>query len=271
MATFLFWNINNKFLVDEIACLCHDNNVDVLILAESKIPEVRILRTLNKGRDTIYLSPFNPSPRISYFIRYPEKSIKPIYDDGGISVRLISPPIGLDIIVVALHLPSKLHMRDEDQVFYSVRVIKAINFAETKLGHSNLLVIGDLNMNPFESPVVASDGLHAVMDKEIAKRGSRIVEGKKREFFYNPMWGRMGDTSVGPPGTYFYSKGIVNYFWHTFDQVLIRPKLLDYFSDDQLHVLTNAGGQNLLSTTGISSSFSDHLPIMLTLNIEKEV
>lgn len=271
MATFLFWNINGNNVIDDIVTACHDNSVDILILAECKISEVSLLEALNKGRRRTYLSPFNPSPKLSFFIRYPDDSVQLVYDSGGVSIRNIIPPVGLDVLLVAVHLPSKLHMKENEQAFQSARVSKAIEEAEASVGHENSLVIGDFNMNPFETGIVAADGFHAVMDKQIALKKARTVQGEKRKFFYNPMWSRLGDTSVGPAGTYYYSGGHVSYFWNTFDQVLLRPSLLQYFSTDQLTVLDSIDGKSLMSSRIIDASISDHLPVLLTLHIERGV
>ena len=269
MATFMFWNINKNNVIGDIVTACHDNSVDILILAESKIPEVSLLQALNRRRRRTYLSPFNPSPRLSFFFRYPDDSVQLVHDGGGVSIRNITPPIGLDVLLVAVHLPSKLHMNDSEQVIHSVRVSQEIDKAEARIGHENSLVMGDFNMNPFETGIVAADGFHAVMDRQIALKEERTVQGEKRKFFYNPMWSRLGDASVGPAGTYFYSGGHVSYFWNSFDQVLLRPNLLQYFSPDQLTVLDSIGGKSLMSNHKIDTSISDHLPILITLQIER--
>lgn len=270
MAIIVFWNINKKPLLKEIVSLCHDNEVDILVLAECNIAIPFLLEKLNIGRRNVYLAPFNPSSRLSFIIRYPASSIFPISDEGGIAIRKILPPIGSEFILVALHLPSKIHMSDTEQSLHSVRVSQTIKEAEEKIGHSKTLVIGDLNMNPFEAGVVSAEGLHAIMDKKIALKKYRKVQGENRQFFYNPMWGRMGDASLGPPGTYFYNNsGYINYFWNTFDQVLIRPDLLDFFSDDNLKVITSIREKNLISENGIETSVSDHLPILISLQIER--
>ena len=60
-------------------------------------------------------------------------------------------------------------------------------------------------MNPFEEGVVGAKGLHAVMTRRIAAKGSRVVQGKEYPFFYNPMWGLFGDRQDSPSGTYYYS------------------------------------------------------------------
>ena len=271
MATILFWNIKKKRLFEEIISLCDEHEVDILILAKAKpnISEAEVLIALNSDRENVYIAPFNPSPRLSFFFRYPAESIGLIADEGGIAIRRISPPIGIDILLAALHLPSKLHMKEANQMSYAVDVSALIQEAESKVGHTRTLVIGDLNMNPFEPGIVSANGFHAVMAQTIARKGSRRVQGKDRQYFYNPMWGRMGDSSGGPPGTYYYADSYISYFWNTFDQVLLRPALLDFFSQADLKVISKIGDNNLMTENGISSSYSDHLPIIVKLQIER--
>jgi hypothetical protein len=274
MATILFWNICKKPLIDEIVSLCHHHDVDILILAESAMLEVEILEALNTGTERLYLAPLNLSEKLFFFFRYPAESIASISDEGGVAIRKISPPIGCEFLLVALHLPSKLHRTEYDQAAEARRVAELIREAEEQVGHNRTIIIGDLNMNPFEDGVVGADGFHAVMTQNIALKRSRKVANQKRLYFYNPMWGRMGDFSTTePPGTYYYSKsGYINYFWHTFDQVLLRPDLLDFFSQEDLSVIYEIGNKSLLTQKKIinKKSFSDHLPIKIKLKIEQE-
>lgn len=269
MATILFWNINKKPLIEDIVHLCHSNKVDILILAESKTSEVKLLEALNSNIERIYLSPFNPSSKLSFFFRYPPESIGLVSDEEGVAIRRITPPIGADILLVALHLPSKLHMTENEQIMHAARVASLIREAEIRVGHMKTLVIGDFNMNPFEVGLVGADCFHAVMDKNIAKKRSRKVQKQRRFYFYNPMWGLMGDSSPGPSGTYYYpNSSYINYFWNTFDQVLLRPDLLEAFSKENLSVISKIGGRDLIANKKISSISSDHLPIMISLSIE---
>jgi hypothetical protein len=160
-------------------------------------------------------------------------------------------------------------MKENDQTLNAVRVADLIRKAEDQVGHMKTLVIGDFNMNPFEVGLVGSDCFHAVMDQNIAKKRSRTVQGQNRAYFYNPMWGFMGDSSPGPSGTYYYSNSeYVNYFWNTFDQVLLRPNLLDAFSKENLAVISKIGDRDLIVNQKILSMSSDHLPIMISLSIE---
>ncbi len=59
MTRFLFWNINKKRLIKEIVSLSHENEVDVLILAEAKpdISDNEIIIALNSGIENQCLIP----------------------------------------------------------------------------------------------------------------------------------------------------------------------------------------------------------------------
>ena len=147
---------------------------------------------------------------------------------------------------------------------------ETIRKKEDEVGHTRTVLVGDLNMNPFEDGVVSSTGLHAVMTRKIAEKKSRIVQDNEYLYFYNPMWSLFGDGSKGPPGTYYYYKAEHKvYFWNIFDQVLLRPDLIDFFSNDDLMILDSDGKNVLLSSQGIPdiNVASDHLPIYFTLNL----
>lgn len=142
-----------------------------------------------------------------------------------------------------------------------------IKLYENELGHSRTILVGDLNMNPFEKGVVGAKGLHGVMARSIAKSGGRKILGRFYSYFYNPMWGFFGDGNRGPPGTYYYRRSQhVVYFWNLFDQVLIRPELLDKFKNEDLCILDHYGDKSLLSKNGLPL-ISDHLPIVFKIDL----
>lgn len=186
---------------------------------------------------------------------------------GRVVVRRLVPPIGTDIILVGVHLPSHMHDGEKERMQFATRVIKIINKAEEQIGHSKTVVIGDFNMNPFEAGMVGADSFHAVRDNKNAEKKHRVVKFETKEYFYNPMWGYFGDNTPGPSGTYFYRGGMVSYFWNIFDQVLLRPDTLNYFSSSQLSIISRIGDTDL-NQRGKESS--DHFPIIVSLDIERE-
>lgn len=277
MTTFLFWNLNKKSLEQEVVQLCKEYEVDALILAEVKFPEADLQIELNKGTGHVYIAPHNTVPnqlssQLHLFSKYSQNSIRRISDQYGVSIREIQPPIGQSILLVAVHLNSKLNATDDEQAFQARQTAQTIEEAEKIVGHSRTVVMGDFNMSPFEGGMIDADAFHGVMSQDIVKKWTRIVRKNTRNFFYNPMWSRMGDLSDGPPGTYYYRRSRNReLFWYTFDQILIRPDLLTYFDKENLRIIEEIDGKSLLKSARINNSaYSDHLPIVMTLPVENK-
>ncbi|MEM9214376.1 MAG: endonuclease/exonuclease/phosphatase family protein [Cyanobacteria bacterium P01_F01_bin.150] len=279
MVTFLFWNLNGKALDQEVTQLCDTHSVDVLVVAEVigrqataiqvKSRETTIQQSLTSKTGKTYVTEHNDfSYRLKFFFRYSSKSISQIEDFYGLSIREISLPNSQSMLLAAVHLTSKLHADNAEQESQTRDIVKRIEAAEEKRGHRRTLVMGDFNMNPFEGGLVNADAFHGVMSKHIAQSKSRTVRKTKRYFFYNPMWGRMGDISEGPPGTYYYKKSTNReVFWNTFDQLLLRPELLPLFKADKLKVITKVGSLSLINKDKVNAKdFSDHLPILIDLS-----
>jgi hypothetical protein len=125
-------------------------------------------------------------------------------------------------------------------------------------------------MNPFEAGIVNANGLHGIASRQIAQKKIRRVQNKSYPFFYNPMWNLLGDFTPGPPGTFYCNSAEhTEYFWYMFDQVLIRPELIDAFSYKDLQILFSDGEQSLLSQLGVPDKKvgSDHLPILFKIRL----
>jgi hypothetical protein len=146
-----------------------------------------------------------------------------------------------------------------------------IDSVESLVGHKQTVVFGDFNMHPFEHGLVQSGGFHTTFERAIARRLVRKVEGVEYDFFYNPMWGFLGDLGKGKvSGTHYYSPAKpINYHWNLFDQVIMRPGLIDYFDDGYLDIVTEIKGTSLLTEAGLIDArhFSDHLPIKFCFNL----
>lgn len=264
----LFWNINKKLLANEIKLLCDSNNIDILILAENTLSDAKILPVLNENTDKLFLAPYNPSKKISFYTRIHDFELIHDSDYWG-AIRKLTHPSGIEILLVGVHIKSKLRSNDVEQMALSTRIVNEIDKREQQQGHTRTIIIGDFNMNPFDIGMVSADSFHAVMDKNIALKENRTIQGEKKKYFYNPMWSRLGDDSTGCAGSYYYSSSnMIEYFWHTFDQVLLRPSLLPFFKPENLKVIHEINGQSLINKNGkISNQFSDHLPLLLKLII----
>ncbi|HYL74879.1 MAG TPA: endonuclease/exonuclease/phosphatase family protein [Bryobacteraceae bacterium] len=274
MPTLAFWNVNPNVKPATVAAFALECDADIVILAESGAETSEILQLLNADASRFYFPDIGVSDRLTILTRFqPERSCL-IRDTFGVAIRHYQLPLGESFLVVAVHLSSKFWKKTEDQILATTRLGRYIREAEGNVGHTRTVVIGDLNMNPFESGVVGSEGLHAVMDRRIVSSVSRVVHGENCTFFYNPMWSELGDNGPSPPGTYFYNSGSeVNYFWNVFDQVLVRPALLESLSTDSVSVVTHIRGTELLTDLGRPNSGenSDHLPIVCRLSDVQEI
>ncbi len=269
MPAIAFWNINDSVAAENICAFAREHDVDILVLAENSTSPFDLLRTLNQNAKRLYFSDIGHSDRLTILTRFTVSPACLVRDSQGGSIRNYDMPLGDSILVVAVHLSSKLWKKTEDQILASTRVARYIGDAEMQVGHSRTIVIGDLNMNPFETGVVGSEGFHAIMDRRIAASGARMVNGEQCSFFYNPMWGVFGDMDGKPPGTYYYnSGGEINYYWNVFDQVLLRPSLLPLMEPGCINVVTELMGTSLLTEDGHPNrnGMSDHLPVVCRLN-----
>lgn len=269
MLTFLFWNLHSRKLAALVAEAAHEQGVDVVVLAECKDSIAEMLVALNQSVDQQYTCPPNLSDRLSFFVRFPSSTFRSLADLPGIAIRSLQLPGQDEITIIGAHLGSKLYDTDAEQDFELARIADEIRLQERARGHSRTLVLGDLNMHPFQTGLVAAKGLHAIMDRRIVlRRTHRAVKKQDYPLFYNPMWSHFGDGKAGPPGTYYRShSGQVCHFWYMFDQILLRPDLIPLFDDRSLQILTSVGGRSLLKPNGTpdTSVGSDHLPVRFTL------
>lgn len=155
------------------------------------------------------------------------------------------------------------HNRD---VAHSLRM--AIEKGETDSSNCNTIAIGDFNMTPHDVAMVSPGGLFAASCSHVAKGISRKINNVNRSYFYNPMWTLLGSWSpTRQPGSYYKVINTRATKWHLIDQVIVRPSLIDQITAGTPIILSMAGKYALTTKKGCIKSFSDHLPVAISLNI----
>jgi hypothetical protein len=268
--TFLFWNLKRQPLSPRIARLAAAHEVDIIMLAECDIEPAAILAALNAGGGRRYCFPASESRKIRVFTRFAETQLVELYTNpvSRLSIRRVELDNGQPFLLADVHFPSRVNWDRDDQVLAATDLANDICQVEDEQGHQRTILVGDLNMNPFDPGVSGAHALHGVMTRAVAERVDREVQGKRWRLFYNPMWGCFGDRTPGPAGTYYLSSAKpLNYFWNLYDQVLVRPALMDAL--DELRILENDGERSLLTRHGLpqDTDGSDHLPILFRLNL----
>jgi len=131
------------------------------------------------------------------------------------------------------------------------------------------IVVGDLNVNPFESGCIGLGGMHALPFREVAVK-ARTFQGMVYSKFYNPTWKFFGKTEA-PYTTYYYadSGNDVNFYWNAFDQVLIRPSLILAFDESKFRIIDKTKSHCLMKNGKPNKTkYSDHLPLFCFLDEE---
>ena len=290
MTKILFWNVNRKPLDRLVANFAAFHDLDILLLAESEIAEDDCLLALRDATgDTYRFLGDLPRPghhmtsRLHLYTRLGSTVL------GPLELRNQAPrtkifrihkhhETGMDTLLVLCHAPSKLRGGHEsEQRKFFRRLADTIEVAEKQVRHRNMILVGDFNADPFEAGLASIHGIQGVPTKGIARRGHRRYDSRIHRFFYNPMWGLYGDRrdpaefdEPEVPGTFYCKNGLDHrLYWHIYDQVLIRPSLLDRFPLDALEIIGRVGADPLLDRSGKPAP-SDHLPLVFHIDLSED-
>ena len=267
----LFWNINKKDLAEEVMECAVENNVDIIITAESETLNVdHMLSELHKRKSRFERKEVLPVKEDIKLFAKETLEVTVYKEDKHVSLFKVHEK-KRNYLLVAVHFSSAMYKSEESRGRRADDLARFIEKQEEDCnkgrgiseGEYQTIVVGDFNLHPFSSGIIGCHGFQAVYDVRAAKKGSRIVENEERRFYYNPMWDILGKHS-GIMGTYYCEsdQDDRSFYWYTFDQVLIRPILIDRFVWDEFAVITEISGKTLLQNGKINkNTYSDHLPI----------
>lgn len=270
----LCWNTNRKLLHKEIYNAVEEHEVNLLILIE--YPEDN--ESLNIQSNLNHLNNFELADnrifkKAKILFTDPISSIEEVHGHPRYGVYKLHLNNSKVILCGIVHFPSKLHWSLEDYTFLCVDLKNNLERIEDKNNSRNTFLIGDFNMNPFESGLISAGGLNNISIKSIAKKRLKKIYGKEYRAFYNPMWNFFGEFSRGTvPGTHYYDTSRhINFYWNMYDQIMVRPELLNSFEEEKFQILCNIQGDSLLKEINecnvIDKAISDHLPIFANFNI----
>ncbi len=273
MASMLFWNIaKNKSAYDNIKCLVENYSIDILFLAECPENISSLLSAINGIGSGNYRIADPGTGKIRSVSRLQATDFYASKTNLARNMtiwnlRSFDPKL-VFVQIAATHLPSKIGGLDpEVQAQLASKLSKEIRDYEDAEDCWNTILIGDFNMSPYETGVAAITGLGGCMTNKIAQ-ASRTFQSEEVKRFYNPMWGYFGDRTEGPAGTYYWSSSSPNnQHWYIFDQILLRPCLVDRLVE--LRILDNDGVNPLVNPKGVPTKdyVSDHLPLYCILDI----
>lgn len=262
----IFWNTNRKSHNQILHDLILEHNSDVILLTE-------YTGNIDELRNKLYTSDIKLSSRANMGGCRVKMLINSNYSVTSFSetdyYTIKNLKIGIfEVLLVAVHFSSNLFKTDNDIKGTAIDLIKKIEFTEKKVKHSNTVIMGDFNTNPFNNSIIDACSIHGIPTRREARKEVRRVLGVDYKMFYNPMWNLFGDKE-GIPGTYYYNNSDqTNYYWNMFDQVVLRPSLIDRFRNDSLNIITCVGELSLLNRNRVpNKEISDHLPIVFSIDV----
>lgn len=270
----LFWNTNKKALHQELCDLTASKKLDLLVLVEHEGKDQKLLEKLASLNSYAVVEPIIFG-KGKIFYNNDLLSIREVHGHTRYGIFKLEFGIDRTILLCVVHFPSKLNWGNTQEHFgLCVQMKHDIETVERRFGIQRTMVIGDFNMNPFEDGLVNASALNNIHIKSIAATKRRSIYNVEHLVFYNPMWNFFGENSKGQvPGTYYYnSSRYINYYWHIYDQLLLRPELLSYFVEEDFDILTNIKDRSLLRNSKgikvVNTQISDHLPLFIKLKFD---
>jgi hypothetical protein len=166
MTSFLFWNVMNKDLRALITRAVVERDVDILLLAEAGVSDEDMAAALKTATGHDYVSLSQDADKVRLFTRLAAAQwIRRQTDALSARMAIWSVSVGRSpgILLAAAHFVSKNNSSPGEQAMLAVELAKEVNRVEETVGHERTLIVGDLNMNPFEEGVTGAPALHAVM------------------------------------------------------------------------------------------------------------
>lgn len=148
----------SKPLHQLVAAVAHEKQIDVLILLECKTPFSDLLKALNSAGKKLFHFPNTQTEAVRIFTRFSSRFLRPIHEGSRFSIRHLTLPAQRVILLAAVHFPSKLFWSEDSQAQECAELARNISAAEHRVGHSRTVLVGDMNMNPFEKGIVGTVG-----------------------------------------------------------------------------------------------------------------
>lgn len=269
MARIIFWNVNKKDLTSFVCAMTASTKADIVVLNENIVSSAETLQALqNKVSNKFYSPGAIPKRRFHCFCRSRESDLSEIHSGSRTSVRKLH--IGHHKTLLALvHGVDIRNYDPATRQSFAQSLAEEIRFVREQQGTNKLVILGDFNMNPYDTGMNLAAGMNAMMTRLCVERGYRKHIGEKYDFYYNPMWSLFGDNTDGPAGTVYNTSNQGPYGWSMIDQVIINHSIVGLFH--HVSILTQAGTESLTDSKGRpdADKVSDHFPILVELLEDK--
>ena len=178
----LYWNLKSNKNYNYIVSLIKGYSIDVAIFSEYK------LRDKSSVFDGVYFDGYQFHPGNGGC----DKVIMLAKNDIHVEINREQSRYAIYSVVsrcerynvVGVHLPPNPYDTASSRKIVIRDIISDLKEQESKNGHSNSIIIGDLNASPFDSELIDKDGFNAVLYREIIENKSKVkFKGKYNILF----------------------------------------------------------------------------------------
>lgn len=272
----LFWNINKKNLVQELIQAVLENNINIVMLAEGENFDMQYFISALRRKDKVFEKKEILDKRRGIMLfAHADIAVSVYKEEKYFSLYKVHEE-GKNYLLAVVHLISPMHyselarnQRANDLSKIIEKLEQSCNLEAEQKGERkySTVIAGDFNLHPFSAGIIGMHGFNAIMDSNKALKNHRVLNGENVNFYFNPMWNLMGKRNQAL-GTYYFEtdQDDNSFFWYTFDQIFIRPELIEDFIWEDFQIIDQIGNDFLIRNNKIySKKYSDHLPIKFTI------
>lgn len=280
----LSWNYEgktNRYKLGALKELVKENTVDIVVLQEAS--GTKIHSTLIATHSEVkYDKPASGGVRI--FLKngsfIPTNYAKLGYFNKYALLNLRHVKCSESFNIVGVHLYSKVGRTDRKQMWENLPFIEEINNWEDSSGTEKSIMIGDFNHNPFDSNVNDPNVINSRDSRSLIQHQMNYDPiGLQHKYWYNPMWNLLGDHDpfLNTPritGTYYLNRRDETPVWNMIDGFMLRPALMNSIHYKDSKVITSTKNHKMVKSKTVNEHesfihefYSDHLPILLTIEI----
>ena len=258
-----FWNLKRNRLANLIQLALQQNDVDVAAFAEVNQADFQRLIELLDGQYRP-VEAIDDSAKTKLLVKSSicSQHASTVINNLTCTLMLDGVPVNASIV----HLPDKRNDPHGDRRERILRrLVIELNTTKTTCPGSFNMLLGDFNCNPFDPEMVKLDSLNSTFFKEVAKRLKvRDSYGSSYPVMYNPALEFLSESNSNQ-GSYYWGSGDCTYYWHSLDQIVVDWQLADCIID--CRYLRQIGDTKLISNSQPCSRFSDHLPLLVTMEM----
>lgn len=259
----LLWNTNKRSPDTTICQIAAQIPADIVFLIEYSGCTTSLAASLSSATATGYVAAPSMNDKLCCLHNNSSLDLSEIYFHKRFSVRRLRIRNTLALICL-VHGVDAMNNSLEARTECAREMMSDLRRLHREQSAVGIIILGDLNLNPYDSPMNQASVFNALMTKDCVSSGGRTFQGRYFDFFYNPMWSLLGDRNPGPPGTLYYTGNQGFYGWNMYDQVLLHHSLADHLSE--IKILDSIGSVNVATPRGRPNrNYSDHFPLFFAM------